>query len=116
MAQFLRFAALIILALIGFGSGICGLFGLGASAIDAMKGHGGGGGGENFTGVVVMFSVVGVVVAIGCFFAVRALARSLRAHTTPIEAAPPAAPPSFPPPSTPTPPPAPPPSGPPPAA
>jgi hypothetical protein len=111
MAQFLRFSALIILALIGFGSGICGLFGLGASAIDALHGHGGGGGGENFTGVVVMFSVIGVVVAIGCFFAVRALARSLRAHTTPIEAAPPGAPTS-----TPTPPPAPPPSGPPPAA
>jgi hypothetical protein len=89
MGQFLRFAALIILALIGFGSGICGLFGLGASAIDGMRGHGGGGGGENFTGVVIVFSVVGLVVAIGCFFAVRALARSLRANTTP-----PTAPPS----------------------
>jgi len=103
MAQFLRFSALIILALVGFGSGICGLFGLGASAIDALNGRGGGGGGENFTGVVVMFSVVGVVVAIGCFFAVRALSRSLRAHTTPITAAPPAGPPSPPPPAAPPP-------------
>jgi len=99
MGQFLRFSALVILALVGFGSGICGLFGLGASAIDAMQGHGGGGGGENFFGVVVMFSVVGVIVAIGCFFAVRALARSLRAHTTPIEPVSPASPPSAPPPA-----------------
>jgi hypothetical protein len=96
MGQFLRFAALIILALVGFGSGICGLFGLAASALDATRS--GGGGGENFTGVVVLFSVVGVVVAIGCFFAVRALARSLRANTTPIAPVPPAAPPSAPPP------------------
>jgi hypothetical protein len=28
MGQFLRFAAMILLVLIGFGSGICGLFGL----------------------------------------------------------------------------------------
>lgn len=108
MAQFLRFATLIILALIGFGSGICGLFGLGASLIDSMQ-HGSGGP-ENFTGVVVAFSVVGVVVAIGCFFAVRALARSLSAHATPASS-PPA---SSPPPSSP--PPSPPPSGPPPSA
>src|SRR5438874_657018 len=33
MGNFLRFAALILLLLIGFGSGICGLFGLGAVAV-----------------------------------------------------------------------------------
>jgi hypothetical protein len=95
MGQFLRFATLIILALVGFGSGICGLVGLGGSLLSVLQdGRGGGGGGgglgENFTGVVVAFSVVGVIVAVGCFFAVRALARSLRAHTTP--PSPPAAP------------------------
>jgi hypothetical protein len=80
MGQFLRFATLIVLVLIGFGSGICGLFGLGATALDSMQRRGGG---ENFAGVVVMFSVVGLVVAVVCFFAVRALARSLRAHASP---------------------------------
>jgi hypothetical protein len=88
VGQFLRFAALIILVFIGFGSGICGLFGLGVSAFDAMQG-GGRSGGENFTGVVVLFSVVGVVVAIACFFAVRALSRSLRRHSPPPPVAPP---------------------------
>jgi hypothetical protein len=98
MAQFLRFAALIILALIGFGTGICGLFGLGASAIDGLSGKGHGP--EDFTGLVVIVSLIGVAVAIGCFFATRALARSLRAHTAPIvPPAPPQVPPSAPPPA-----------------
>lgn len=102
MAQFLRFAGLIIFAAVGFGSGICGLVGLGGSAVDALNGHSGGGGGENFTGLVVVMSIIGLVVAVGCFFATRALARSLRAHTTPMPelvpaAGPPPEPPSVPP-------------------
>ena len=36
MGNFLRFAALILLVLIGFGSGICGLYGLGAVAVDSL--------------------------------------------------------------------------------
>ena len=104
MAQFLRFAGLIIFALVGFGSGICGLVGLGGSAVDALNGHGGGGGGENFTGLVVVMSLIGIVVAVGCFFLARMLARSLRAHTTPMPPVdttvpPPDVPPSAPPPT-----------------
>lgn len=87
MGQFLRFATLIILALTGFGSGVCGLLGVAYSLFD-----GGGSGGESFTLLVLAISAFGLLVAIGCFFAVRALARSLRAHTTP--SAPPAPPPS----------------------
>ena len=76
MGQFLRFAALIVLLLIGFGSGICGLLGLGYSAFEALQGRGGP---QDFTGLVVGFSVVGVAIAIACWFGIRALAHRLRA-------------------------------------
>ena len=52
MGNFLRFAALVLLLLIGFGSGICGLFGLGAVAVDSMNGRRGGP--EDFTSVAVV--------------------------------------------------------------
>jgi hypothetical protein len=93
MAQFLRFAALIILTLIGFGTGICGLLGIGFTVFDSLSPRGGR---DDMAGVAIVISVVSIVVAIGCFFAIRALARSLRAHTTPIT--PPAPPPAPPPP------------------
>jgi len=104
MAQFLRFATLIILAVIGFGSGICGLFGLGATALDSLQRRGGSSA-ENMTGLVIVISLIGIVIAVGCFFGARALARSLRAHATPVATA---TPPHVPPTVPPTPPPAPP--------
>jgi len=36
VGNFLRFAALILLVLIGFGGGICGVFGLGAVAVEQL--------------------------------------------------------------------------------
>lgn len=75
MGQFLRFAALILLVLIGFGSGICGLFGLAMTVPDML-------GPRPVTasdvGLVLVLSAVGGLVAVGCFFGARALARSLR--------------------------------------
>lgn len=91
MGQFLRFASLIILVLIGFGTGICGLFAIGATLFDTLS-HSGGT--DQYAGLAITIGVVCIAVAVGCFFAVRALARSLRAHTTPGEPPPPpAAPP-----------------------
>ena len=74
MGQFLRFAAIIVLVLIGFGSGICGLFGL-AMTVPEVFGprHGG-----SDVGLVLVLSAVGGLIAAGCFFGVRTLARSLR--------------------------------------
>ena len=75
MGQFLRFAALILLVLIGFGSGICGLFGL-AMTVPDMFGPRAGSAGD--VGLVLVLSAVGGLIAVGCFFGARALARSLR--------------------------------------
>jgi hypothetical protein len=75
MGQFLRFAALILLVLIGFGSGICGLFGLAMTVPDLF-------GPRPVTasdvGLVLVLSAVGGLIAVGCFFGARALARNLR--------------------------------------
>jgi len=84
MGQFLRFAALILLVLIGFGSGICGLFGLATTVPDMF-------GPRPVTasdvGLVLVLSAVGGLIAVGCFFGARELARSLRrsAQTKPPE-------------------------------
>ena len=75
MGQFLRFAALILLVLIGFGSGICGLFGLAMTGPD-MFGPRPVSAGD--VGLVLVLSAVGGLIAVGCFFGARALARSLR--------------------------------------
>ena len=95
MGNFLRFTALILLVLIGFGSGICGLFGLGAVAVDSMSGHRGGP--EDFTSVAVVLSLIGLVVAALCVWGVRALSRSLARKSQAAAAVPPTPPPSPPP-------------------
>ena len=86
MGQFLRFAALILLVLIGFGSGICGLFGLmtvpgifrlGGINVGLVLGLGVVEGLFN-AAVFLGLSAVGCMIAVWCFFGVRALARSLR--------------------------------------
>jgi hypothetical protein len=84
MGQFLRFAALILLVLIGFGSGICGLFGL-AMTVPDMFGPRPVPAGD--VGLVLVASAIGGLIAVGCFFGARALARSLRrpAETKPPE-------------------------------
>jgi hypothetical protein len=76
MGNFLRFAALVLLLLVGFGSGICGLFGLGAMAVDSMNGRRGGP--DDFTSVAVVFSIAGLIIAALCTWGVRALSRSLK--------------------------------------
>ena len=95
MGNFLRFAALILLVGIGFGSGICGLFGLGAVAVDSMGGHSGGP--EDFVSVAVVLSLIGLAVAALCVWGIRALSRSLSRRSQAQAAIPPAPPPSPPP-------------------
>ena len=75
MGQFLRFAALILLVLVGFGSGICGLFGLAMTVPDMFGPRPAS---ASDVGLVLTLSAVGGLIAVGCFFGVRALARSLR--------------------------------------
>ena len=77
MDQFLRFALLIILLVVGFGTGICGVLGLGYSANEAFGTRGSA---DNFTGLVVAFSLVGAAIALGCWFGIRALMRRIREH------------------------------------
>jgi hypothetical protein len=89
MGQFLRFALLIILVLVGFGTGICGLFAVGATVVDTMSRSSGT---DQFAGLIVALGLACIAVAVGCFFAVRALARGLRAHATPAPGAPSPAP------------------------
>jgi hypothetical protein len=66
MGQFLRLTMIVLLVLIGFGTGICGLFGLAATFP----------GGVN--SIVFGLSIVGFLVTIGCFFGIRTLARRMR--------------------------------------
>jgi hypothetical protein len=84
MGQFLRFAALILLVLIGFGSGICGLFGLAMTVPDMFGPRPVS---ASHVGLVLVLCAVGGLIAVGCFFGARALARSLRrsAQTKPPE-------------------------------
>jgi hypothetical protein len=83
MGQFLRFALLIILVFIGFGTGICGLFAIGSMAIDTMQRSSGM---DQYAPLIFGLGAVCIAIAVGCFFGVRALARSLR---TPAEPPPP---------------------------
>lgn len=80
MGRFLRFAALILLVLIGFGSGICGLFGLAMTVPDMFGPRPVG---ASDVGLVLVLSAVGGLIAVGCFFGARALARGLRRAAQP---------------------------------
>jgi len=73
MRKFFRVAAIILLILIGFGTGICGLFGVGVTLFD------GSGWQHSDRGLVAVLSAVFLSIAAGCFFAVRGLIRRLRA-------------------------------------
>lgn len=77
MGNFLRFAALILLVLIGFGGGICGVFGLGAVAVEQLSGERLTGA-MDFTGVALVLSLIGLVIAALCIWGIRVLARGLR--------------------------------------
>lgn len=88
MGRFLRIVLLIILAAIGFGTGICGLFGLGVTTFDTLKGSA-----DSFAGIAAALSAVALLIAVGCWFGIRALMRSLRARA-PVDAPPPVEPPS----------------------
>jgi len=67
---FLRFAGIVLLVVIGFGSGICGLFGMAMTVA---------GGADDFTVPALILSVIAILVSVGCFFGVRALIRRWRA-------------------------------------
>ena len=71
---FLRFIGIVLLVLIGFGTGICGLFGL-AVTLDVA------GEGWRHADRVMIFilSVVCILVAVACVFGIRALSRRMRA-------------------------------------
>ena len=73
MRQFFRIAAIVLLVLIGFGTGICGLFGLGVTLFEVS-------GWQHADKVlIIVISTVSLLVATGAFFAVRALVRRVRA-------------------------------------
>jgi len=80
MGRFLRIVLLIILAAIGFGTGFCGLFGLGVTTFDTLKGSA-----DSFAGIAAALSAVALLIAVGCWFGIRALMRSLRARA-PVDA------------------------------
>jgi purine-cytosine permease-like protein len=75
MGQFFRFVAILVLTLVGFGFGACGLYGLGVSLTDLF----GPGWERSSKELIIVISVLCIAVAIGCFFATRALVRRLRA-------------------------------------
>lgn len=68
MRQFLRFALIFVLIIIGFGGGVCGVFGL---AMSVTAGNG--------TGLVLVLSAVGLLVALGCGLLARRLIRRMNA-------------------------------------
>lgn len=74
MGQFLRIAALVLLVLVGFGTGICGLFGLGATFAELF----GALPSASDRALILGLSVLCIAVAVGCFFGIRALARRMR--------------------------------------
>jgi len=94
MGQFLRFALLIILVFIGFGTGVCGLFAIGSMAVDTMSRSSGM---DQYAPLIFGLGAICIGVAVACFFGVRALARGLRTHSS-APAVPPAPPPAAPPP------------------
>jgi len=74
MGQFLRIAALVLLILIGFGTGICGLLGLGAVFADLF----GALPSASDRGLILGLSALFIAITVGCFFGIRALARRMR--------------------------------------
>jgi amino acid transporter len=70
MGQFLRFALLIILVFIGFGTGVCGLFAIGSMAVDTMSRSSGM---DQYAPLIFGLGAICIAVAVGCFFGVRAL-------------------------------------------
>jgi hypothetical protein len=52
------------------------------SAVEGTRGT------DNYFGIVVIVSLIGVALAALCFLGVRALARSLRRHSAPVVASP----------------------------
>jgi ABC-type proline/glycine betaine transport system permease subunit len=88
MGRFLRIVLLIILAVLGSGTGICGLLGLGFTTFSVANGQ------KEFVGVALVLSVICVSVAVGCFFGIRALNRRLRKPTAPTTPELPVEPPS----------------------
>jgi hypothetical protein len=75
---FLRFVGIVLLVIIGFGSGICGLFGFAVTLDVAGEGW------QHADRVMIfILSVVCILVAVGCVFGVRALSRRLRAARGP---------------------------------
>ena len=66
---FLRFAGIVLLVMIGFGTGICGLFGMAMTIA---------GGADDFTVPAFILSTIAILVSVGCFFGIRALTRRWR--------------------------------------
>jgi len=66
---FLRFAGIVLLVVIGFGTGICGLFGMAMTIA---------GGADDFTVPAFILSTIAILVSVGCFFGIRALTRRWR--------------------------------------
>jgi hypothetical protein len=67
--SFLRFAGIVLLVVIGFGTGICGLFGMAMTIA---------GGADDFTVPAFILSTIAILVSVGCFFGIRALTRRWR--------------------------------------
>lgn len=70
---FLRFAGIILLVAIGFGTGICGLFGMAMTVVGEA---------HDFTVPALIISTLCILVSVGCFFGIRALIRRSRAAQT----------------------------------
>jgi hypothetical protein len=66
---FLRFAGIVLLVMIGFGTGICGLFGMAMTIA---------GGADNFAVPAFILSAIAILVSVGCFFGIRVLTRRWR--------------------------------------
>jgi phosphotransferase system glucose/maltose/N-acetylglucosamine-specific IIC component len=73
MAQFLRFVLLLFLALVGFGTGICGTLGVVMLAIEPQSRH-------DYGGVIVFIAAIMLAIAVACFFGVRFLIRRMNRH------------------------------------
>jgi hypothetical protein len=80
MRQFLRFIAIVLLLFLGFGTGICGLIGIG-SVLGSSNG---------FNGIVIALGLLGLTVSAACIWGIRALAR--RMHAPPAKSAEPPSP------------------------
>jgi hypothetical protein len=95
MAQFLRIALLLVLALVGFGSGLCGTLAL-VMVVSDPSAMG------NLQSLFVTVIVTTLAIAAACFFAVRALIGAIRRHAAASHRSKPAGPPPPPaPPATP---------------